>query len=172
LLACQEWIVFLLTDELSCSGSIPLTLADDAANELDHERDDLVIGKVLLPHEVIPGAEVKHMSQHSEQPLVKPALCAPSFGQSIAHPLQVDEVRLQNALYRRQIREITCYGTLTAGEAVLIPAMIPHGIRNVGTETARCVGFFGSATLVSTFDQILMPLGVRAAPTPPPAGAA
>ena len=64
------------------------------------------------------------------------------------------------------------HGTLTAGQAVLIPAMIPHGIRNVGKEKARCVGFFASATLVSTFDQIIMPLGVRAAQTPPPAGAA
>lgn len=63
-------------------------------------------------------------------------------------------------------------GTLKAGEAVLIPAMIPHGIRNVGTEKARCVGFFASATLVSNFDQNLMPFGVRAIPTPPPAGAA
>ena len=59
-------------------------------------------------------------------------------------------------------------GTLAAGEAVLIPTMIPHGIRNVGTETARCVGFFSSATLVSTFDQVLMPIGIRAIPTPPP----
>ena len=64
------------------------------------------------------------------------------------------------------------HGTLTAGQAVLIPDMIPHGIRNVGAEKARCVGFFASATLVSTFDQIVMPLGVRAAPTPPPAAAA
>jgi len=64
------------------------------------------------------------------------------------------------------------HGTLTAGEAVLIPAMIPHGIRNVGTEKARCVGFFSSATLVSTFDQPMMPVGIRALPTPPPAGAA
>jgi quercetin dioxygenase-like cupin family protein len=63
-------------------------------------------------------------------------------------------------------------GTLTAGEAVLIPAMIPHGIRNVGTEKARCVGFFASATLVSTFDQTMMPFGVRVIATPPPADAA
>ena len=62
-------------------------------------------------------------------------------------------------------------GPLTAGEAVLIPAMVPHGIRNVGTEKVRCVGFFASATLVSTFDQVLMPFGVRAIPTPPSAGA-
>ena len=64
------------------------------------------------------------------------------------------------------------HGTLTAGQAVLIPALIPHGIRNVGKEKARCVGFFASATLVSTFDQIVMPFGVRAAQTPPPEDAA
>jgi len=64
------------------------------------------------------------------------------------------------------------HGTLTAGEAILIPAMVLHGIRNVGTEKARCVGFFASATLVSTFDQPMMPMGIRALPTPPPAGAA
>jgi quercetin dioxygenase-like cupin family protein len=61
------------------------------------------------------------------------------------------------------------HGALTAGEAVLIPAMTPHSIRNVGTEKARCVGFFSSATLVSTFDQPMMPFGVRACPLPPPA---
>ena len=64
------------------------------------------------------------------------------------------------------------HGTLTAGEAVLIPAMIPHGMRNVGAEKVRCIGFFASATLVSTFDQTVMPFGIRAIPTPPPAGAA
>ena len=64
------------------------------------------------------------------------------------------------------------YGTLTAGQAVLIPAMIPHGIRNVGEEKARCVGFFASATLVSTLDQIVMPFGVRAFQIPPPEDAA
>ena len=63
-------------------------------------------------------------------------------------------------------------GTLTAGEAVLIPAMIPHGIRNVGTDKARCVGFFASATLVSTFEKTMMPFGVRVIATPPPADTA
>jgi quercetin dioxygenase-like cupin family protein len=60
-------------------------------------------------------------------------------------------------------------GTLTAGEAVLIPAMVPHSIRNLGEEKVRCIGFFASATLVSTFDQTLQPLGVNAIPTPTPA---
>jgi hypothetical protein len=50
--------------------------------------------------------------------------------------------------------------------------MIPHGIRNVGEEKARCVGFFASATLVSTLDQIVMPFGVRAFQIPPPEDAA
>src|SRR5687768_12800767 len=30
-------------------------------------------------------------------------------------------------------------GQLSAGQAVLIPEMVPHGIRNIGEETARCV---------------------------------
>jgi quercetin dioxygenase-like cupin family protein len=67
-------------------------------------------------------------------------------------------------------------GRLSAGQAALIPAMVPHGIRNVGDELARCVGFFSSATVVSTFDQPMMPLGERVVGTPPvdatvPAGA-
>jgi quercetin dioxygenase-like cupin family protein len=63
-------------------------------------------------------------------------------------------------------------GRLTAGQAVLIPAMVPHGIRNVGQETARCVGFFSAATVASTFDQPMMPFGDREIGTPPVASAA
>ncbi len=58
-------------------------------------------------------------------------------------------------------------GLLTAGQAALIPAMAPHGVRNVGNETARCVGFFASAEVVSTFEQPMMPLGQRVVGTPP-----
>ncbi|MFN8511746.1 MAG: cupin domain-containing protein [Chloroflexia bacterium] len=63
-------------------------------------------------------------------------------------------------------------GQLRAGQAALIPAMVPHGIRNIGAETARCVGFFSAATVVSTFDQLMMPHGARQVGTPPAAGAA
>jgi quercetin dioxygenase-like cupin family protein len=56
---------------------------------------------------------------------------------------------------------------LVAGQAALIPAMIPHGIKNVGNETARCVGFFSAATVESTFDQPMMPFGHREVGTPP-----
>lgn len=58
-------------------------------------------------------------------------------------------------------------GRLSSGQAVLIPAMQPHGVRNIGEETARCVGFFSAATLESTFDQPLMPFGSQVAGTPP-----
>jgi len=58
-------------------------------------------------------------------------------------------------------------GQLSAGQAVLIPAMVPHGIRNIGNETARCVGFFSAATVESTFDQPMMPFGERKVGTPP-----
>jgi quercetin dioxygenase-like cupin family protein len=58
-------------------------------------------------------------------------------------------------------------GQLSAGQAVLIPAMAPHGIRNVGDEIARCAGFFSAAIVESTFDQPLMPFGQRIVGTPP-----
>jgi len=58
-------------------------------------------------------------------------------------------------------------GTLTGGQAALIPAMAPHGVRNAGQETARCVGFFAAASVVSTFDQPMMPFGQHAVGTPP-----
>jgi len=62
-------------------------------------------------------------------------------------------------------------GTLGPGEAALIPALAPHGVRNIGTETARCVGFFAAAAVTSTFDQPLMPFGQQAVGTPPVADA-
>lgn len=58
-------------------------------------------------------------------------------------------------------------GQLTAGQAALVPAMVPHGVRNVGDETARCVGFFSAAVVESTFDQPMMPFGQQMVGTPP-----
>jgi quercetin dioxygenase-like cupin family protein len=58
-------------------------------------------------------------------------------------------------------------GVLSAGQAALIPVMVPHGIRNIGDETARCVGFFAAAEVVSTFDQPMMPFGHQVVGTPP-----
>jgi quercetin dioxygenase-like cupin family protein len=58
-------------------------------------------------------------------------------------------------------------GRLSAGEMALVPAMVPHGLRNVGDETVRVAGFFSSNVIVSTFDQPMMPLGQRVVGTPP-----
>jgi quercetin dioxygenase-like cupin family protein len=58
-------------------------------------------------------------------------------------------------------------GQISAGEMAVIPAMVPHGVRNVGDETARFVGFFSSNVVVSTFDQPMMPFGQRVVGTPP-----
>ena len=50
----------------------------------------------------------------------------------------------------------------------VVPAMVPHGLRNVGDETARFVGFFSRANVVvSTFDQPMMPFNQRVVGTPP-----
>ena len=58
-------------------------------------------------------------------------------------------------------------GQLSAGQAVLIPAMVPHGNHNIGQEKARCFGFFSAAEVESTFDQPLMPISQRQIGTPP-----
>ena len=58
-------------------------------------------------------------------------------------------------------------GRLSAGEMALVPAMVPHGLRNAGEETVRVVGFFSSNVVVSTFDRPMMPFGQRVVGTPP-----
>ncbi len=58
-------------------------------------------------------------------------------------------------------------GQLSAGEMALVPAMVPHSLRNMGDDTVRVVGFFSSNVIVSTFDQPMMPFGQRVVGTPP-----
>ena len=58
-------------------------------------------------------------------------------------------------------------GRLSAGEMALVPAMVPHGLRNVGEETVRVAGFFSSNVVVSTFDRPMMPFNQRVVGTPP-----
>jgi len=52
-------------------------------------------------------------------------------------------------------------GHLRAGGLVYVPAMVPHGFRNTGTETLRCVGIFAGADVVSAFEYALQPMGIR-----------
>ena len=58
-------------------------------------------------------------------------------------------------------------GRVSAGEMAVVPAMVPHALRNVGDETVRVVGFFSSNVVMSTFDQPMMPFGQRVVGTPP-----
>jgi quercetin dioxygenase-like cupin family protein len=58
-------------------------------------------------------------------------------------------------------------GRLSAGEIAVVPAMVPHGLRNVGDGRVRVAGFFSSNVIVSTFDQPMMSFGQRIVGTPP-----
>lgn len=58
-------------------------------------------------------------------------------------------------------------GRLSEGEMALVPAMVPHALKNAGDETVRVVGFFSSNVVVSTFDRPMMPFGQRVVGTPP-----
>ena len=59
-------------------------------------------------------------------------------------------------------------GELGAGGLGLIPAHVPHDVRNIGDETVRVAGFFSSNTVVSVFDDPMMPAGTRVVGTPIP----
>ena len=59
-------------------------------------------------------------------------------------------------------------GEISAGGIGLVPALVPHDVRNVGDETVRVVGFFSSGIVVSVFEDPLMPLGRRVVGTPQP----
>ena len=51
--------------------------------------------------------------------------------------------------------------TATAGDVIVIPARVPHDVKNVGDETLRVVYFLPSSTLVTVFDDTLEPAGQR-----------
>jgi quercetin dioxygenase-like cupin family protein len=52
-------------------------------------------------------------------------------------------------------------GRLSTGELALVPAMVPHSVRNTGPVTARAIGFFASKRVISTFEQPLLPSGLQ-----------
>ena len=61
---------------------------------------------------------------------------------------------------------------VTAGDLAVIPAMVPHGIENIGDEPLRVVGFFCEADITSEFEETLQPFGVRVVEMAPvPVGA-
>ncbi len=58
-------------------------------------------------------------------------------------------------------------GQLNKGELALIPTMVPHNVRNTGSETLKVIGFFSSPNVVSTFVEPLMPINQKVVGTPP-----
>jgi len=44
-------------------------------------------------------------------------------------------------------------GTLHAGEAAVVPALVPHGLRNDSGATARVLGVFAGSTNVAVFTE-------------------
>src|SRR5215213_10285799 len=63
-------------------------------------------------------------------------------------------------------------GRLTTGDLAVIPAMVPHSVVNVGTETVKVVGFFSESEVISTFNEPVQPFGAavlnQGAPPPAP----
>ena len=50
-------------------------------------------------------------------------------------------------------------GRIAAGDLAVIPAMVPHGLVNVGDEPVKVVGFFSESEIISTFDEPMQPMG-------------
>ena len=49
----------------------------------------------------------------------------------------------------------------TPGTVAVVPAMVPHSMRNVGESTARVIGFFPSPKVVAEFVAPIRPLDVQ-----------
>jgi quercetin dioxygenase-like cupin family protein len=55
-----------------------------------------------------------------------------------------------------------------SGGLVLIPSMVPHRFHNVGTTTARIVGFFSANAVIAEFEEAVMPIDRTVVGTPTP----
>jgi quercetin dioxygenase-like cupin family protein len=50
---------------------------------------------------------------------------------------------------------------LSRAELGVVPVMERHNFRNVGTNTAKVIGFFSSPNVVSTFEKVFMPANFK-----------
>jgi quercetin dioxygenase-like cupin family protein len=63
-------------------------------------------------------------------------------------------------------------GVVSAGELAVVPAMVPHGVRNIGDDTLKVVGFFTEPEVTSEFEAPMQPIGETVLGTPPVPAAA
>lgn len=56
-------------------------------------------------------------------------------------------------------------GIVEGPSFALVPALAPHGVRNIGSETAKVAGFFTSRHIVSHFDSVWQPLDTNVVDT-------
>lgn len=50
---------------------------------------------------------------------------------------------------------------LSKGDLGVVPVMELHNFRNIGTNTAKVIGFFSSPNIVSTFEKVFMPANFK-----------
>jgi quercetin dioxygenase-like cupin family protein len=55
---------------------------------------------------------------------------------------------------------------MQTGTLAVVPALVPHSVKNTGEETLRVVGFFSSSTVLSIFDEPMEPFATRYFSTP------
>ena len=52
------------------------------------------------------------------------------------------------------------------GSVFVLPTNVRHDLVNTGTETLRCVGFFGAAMFTQVFDELMQPVNNHVLGTP------
>lgn len=61
-------------------------------------------------------------------------------------------------------------GVVTKGDLAVVPAMVPHGLVNIGDDKLTVVGFFSESEVTSSFAEPIEPIGVsvvvQGAPAP------
>jgi quercetin dioxygenase-like cupin family protein len=50
---------------------------------------------------------------------------------------------------------------ISRGEVGVVPVMESHNFRNVGSNTAKVIGFFSSPNVVSTFEKVFLPMNFK-----------
>src|ERR687889_750401 len=120
-----------------------------------YESDPTMRFKIALPFNAETGSEDLAVGYFE----VEPGNALPTHTDSAEEILLCLEGRVEVSLGNERSQ-------ISAGERGLVSAMVPHALRNGGTETVRVVGFFSRVVVESTFEQPLMPNGQRVFSTP------